>query len=102
MTGPRKSEMERPVGPGNVDSRRLRIDEDGQLVIPADMRAAMLVDKTGLLTARVIDGELRVLSPNAAVASLQKMVSETRPQGISMVDELIAERRAEERRETDG
>lgn len=61
--------MERPVGPGNVDSRRLRIDEDGQLVIPADMRAAMLVDKTGLLTARAIDGELRVLSPNAAVAS---------------------------------
>lgn len=66
------------------------------------MRAAMLVDKTDLLTARVIDGELRVLSPNAAVASLQKMVSEARPQGVSMVDELIAERRAEERRETDG
>lgn len=102
MTGPRKSEPERPVGPGNVDSQRLRIDQDGRLVIPADMRAAMLVDKTGILTARVVDGELRLLAPKAAVAHLQRMVREARPEGVSMADELIAERRAEERREADG
>ena len=94
--------MGQPVGPGNVDSQRLRIDEDGRLVIPADMRAAMLVDETGLLTARVVDGELRILAPKAAVAHLQQMVRDAAPEGVSMADELIAERRAEERRETDG
>ena len=99
--GPRKPETEQPVGPGSVDSQKLRIDEDGRLVIPADMRAAMLVDETGVLTARVVEGELRILTPGAALASLQKKVCEARPDGVSLADELIAERRAEARREAD-
>ena len=88
-----------PAKPGNVDSQKLRISEDGRLVIPSEMRAAMLIDETGVLTARVVDGELRVLTPKAALRSLQRMVQEASTGGVSMVDELIAERRAEARRE---
>ena len=51
------------------------------------------------MRARVVDGELRVLTPKAALRSLQRMVREASPGGVSMVDELIAERRAEARRE---
>ncbi len=89
-------------GPGNVESQKLRIADDGRVVIPAEMRRAMLVDETGMLTARVVDGELRILAPKAAVARLQKMVREAVPEGVSMVDELIAERRAEAHREAGG
>lgn len=57
----------------------------------------MLIDESGHLTARVVDGELRVLAPRAALFKLRRMVRE--PDGVSVVDELIAERRAEARRE---
>ena len=102
VQGPPKSETAAPVRPdepGNVDSQKLRIGEDGRLVVPLEMRAAMLIDKTGVITARVVDGELRVLTPKAALRSLQRMVQEASPGGVSMADELIAERRAEARRE---
>ncbi len=103
VQGPPKSEKDRsppqPDGPGNVESQKLRIAEDGRVVIPADMRRAMLVDETGMITARVVDGELRILTPEAALRSLQRMVREAVPEGVSLADELIAERRAEAHRE---
>lgn len=102
VQGPPKSKTRqpaRPVSPGSVDSQKLRIGEDGRLVVPSEMRAAMLIDETGVITARVVDGELRVLTPKAALRSLQRMVQEASPGGASMADELIAERRAEARRE---
>ena len=105
MTGAPKSRADRSLRSaclGNVDSQKLRIAEDGCLVIPTKMREAMLIDDSGILTARVVEGELRILAPKAAVAHLQRMVREARPEGVSMADELIAERRAEERCEADG
>lgn len=102
VQGPPKAERARsvqPDGPGNVESQNLRIADDGRVVIPAEMRRAMLVDETGTITARVVDGELRALTPKAALRSLQRMVREASPGGVSMADELIAERRAEARRE---
>ena len=99
MTDSRKSGTGQQVDPGNVESQKLRIGEDGRLVVPSEMRAAMLVDETGVISARVVDGELRLLTPKAALRSLQRMVQEASPGGASMADELIAERRAEARRE---
>ena len=85
--------------PGDVEPQRLRIAANGRLVIPADMRSAMLIDDSGHLTARVVRGELRVLAPRAAVRNLQKMMRDALPAGVSVVDELIAERRADAQRE---
>ena len=85
--------------PGDVESHQLHIAEDGRLVIPAAMRSAMLIDESGYLTARVVEGELRVFAPKAAVRKLQRMMREKVPAGVSVVDDLIAERRAEARRE---
>jgi len=59
----------------------------------------MLIDDTGCLTARVVEGELRVLAPKAAVLRLQRRMREKVPPGVSVVNELIADRRAEARRE---
>lgn len=85
--------------PGDVGSQRLHVAEDGRLVIPAEMRSAMLIDANGCLTARVVEGELRVLAPKAALLKLRRLMREKAPEDVSVVDELIAERRAEARRE---
>lgn len=88
--------------PGEVESQTIQISADGRIVIPAAMRSAMLIDESGYLTARVVDGELRVLAPKAALSRLRRMARDKVPDGISVVDELIAERRAEARAEEGG
>ncbi len=79
---------------------QLRIGDGGRVVIPADMRAAMGVKPGDTLIARVIDGELSLMSQSAAVRRAQRLVRRFVPEGVSLVDELLAERRAEAIRET--
>ena len=88
--------------PGEVESQTIQISGDGRIVIPAAMRSAMLIDESGYLTARVVDGELRVLAPKAALFRLRRMMRDKVPDDTSVVDELIAERRAEARAEERG
>jgi hypothetical protein len=77
----------------------LSITPNGILVLPPEVRAAMLLDDDGRVTATMVDGELRIVSPMAAIRRLQRMIAERDTGEGSPVDELIAERRAEARRE---
>jgi hypothetical protein len=52
------------------------------------------------LTGVVEDGELRLMSVDTAVRQVQAMVRRHVPEGVSLVDEFIAERRAENARDT--
>lgn len=79
---------------------QLRIGDGGRVVIPAEMRAALGVKPGDTLLARVVDGELMLLPHKAAVRRAQLLVRSFVPDGVSLVDELIAERRAEAARET--
>jgi hypothetical protein len=45
------------------------------------------------------DGELRVYTLKQAIERAQRFVRQHVPEGVSLVDELIAERREEARRE---
>lgn len=83
----------------SVDYTRMKIDSAGRIVIPAEMRAAMLVKPGDTVTARVVDGEFRIVSPEAALRRVQAMARKVIPPGVSLVDELIADRREEARRE---
>ena len=78
---------------------QLVVGVDGRLLVPAQMRAAMEIAPDGKVTARVVDGELRVISPKVAIRRAQALVRAAVPEGVSMADELIAERRAEARAE---
>jgi hypothetical protein len=49
--------------------------------------------------ARVVDGELRVLTPAMGVKKAQRMVRETIPAGVDLVASLLEERRREYERE---
>ncbi len=86
--------------PGNAGPVRLEIRPDGALVLPASLRAAMALPPSGVVTARVVDGELRMQSQNQALKTVQERLSALGRGKGSVVDELIAERRAEARRES--
>lgn len=77
----------------------LYIGANGRVVIPAAARAAMQLGELGKVTAVLEDGELRLISPLVAIGRLQKLIKEHVKPGISLADELIAERRAEAERE---
>ena len=68
---------------------------EGRFVIPAEMRAAMQIGPDSKVTARVVDGELRVIAPAVAIRRAQDLVRRAIPGNESLADELIAERRAE-------
>jgi len=77
----------------------VQLDSAGRIVIPAVFRNAMQVKEGERLMARVVDGELRLITPLMAVRLAQKMVRETIPGDDSLVDALIEERRREFERE---
>ncbi len=80
---------------GNVAPLRLNVGADGRLLIPASLRAAMMLDDMGTVTAWVVDGELHVITPACAVEQLQNLVARADKGTGSVVDELIKERRTE-------
>lgn len=74
---------------------RLTLDSAGRIVIPAEFRRAMGAGNGSELLARVVDGELRLVTPEMAVKRAQKLVRELVPGDESLVDSLIADRRRE-------
>jgi AbrB family looped-hinge helix DNA binding protein len=72
---------------------RTRLGEKGRLVIPAPMRAALGIDAGGVLDLRVVDGELRVSSIRRRIQRVQERARQIIPPGVSLADELSAERR---------
>jgi bifunctional DNA-binding transcriptional regulator/antitoxin component of YhaV-PrlF toxin-antitoxin module len=80
---------------------RLKVGPGGRVLIPADLRAALGVVEGDLLLAALEDGELRLMSTATAVKKAQALVRQyIRPGGPSLVDELIADRRAESARDS--
>ncbi len=80
--------------PGFVDPIPLVIDGQGRLIIPPEMRAAMLLGADGKITARIEDGELRVIAPRVAIRRAQEIARKYTKPGVNVVDEFLAERRA--------
>jgi AbrB family looped-hinge helix DNA binding protein len=85
----------------SVDYTRLKIDSAGRIVIPAEMRVAMLVKPGDTVTAEVVEGEFRIVSPEVALKRVQASARKWKAKhpGVDLVEELIADRREEARRE---
>jgi len=98
---PSRFENETAEKPGSVGYAQLKIGNGGRVVIPAEMRAAMRVQPGDMVTAEVVEGELRVLSRAAVYHRIDEAAAKFKAEnpGVSVVDELIADRRAEARRE---
>ena len=80
----------------------LQIKEGGRIVLPADLRAALGVSEGDALTGELVDGELRLMSRSAAIRRARDIVRRYVPEGTSLVDDLLADRREEFRRELEG
>lgn len=78
----------------DVGAQPLKIGPDGRVVIPAQMRTAMELGQDGHVTARVVKGELRLISRSTAIKRLQNESRARNTSGESVVDEFLAERRA--------
>jgi bifunctional DNA-binding transcriptional regulator/antitoxin component of YhaV-PrlF toxin-antitoxin module len=77
----------------------LTVKEGGRVVLPAELRALLGVDEGGRLQGVFADGELRLVSQETAVRRAQHAVRALVPSGVSLVDELLQERKAESRKE---
>ncbi len=77
-----------------VERANLTVASNGRLVIPVGMRVALGIPDGGPVVARLVEGTV-VLEPIAvAVKRAQDYVRQFVPEGVSLADELIAERRA--------
>ena len=80
-------------------SATLRLGPGGRVVIPADMREAMGLKQGDALLARLDGTELKLVTLAETVRQLQVLTCKYVPDGVSLADELIADRRAEAARE---
>ncbi|MDX2143393.1 MAG: AbrB/MazE/SpoVT family DNA-binding domain-containing protein [Rhodospirillaceae bacterium] len=77
----------------------VQVGPDGRIVIPAAIRQMLGVEQGGHILFVRDDDHIRLVSRDAAIKELQDLVALKISKGPSLVDELIAERRAEAARE---
>lgn len=91
-----QSQNRPPASPGEV---KIKIDAGGRIVIPVEFRRAIAAEEGDSVTL-VLDGdELRIVSNAASLRRAQELVARYVPKDVSLVDDLIAERRREAARE---
>jgi len=78
---------------------RLRVNEHGRVVIPASFRKAMGINPGDEILLRLEDDELRISTLRSRLARARRHVQKYVKPGVSLVDELIAERREAAKRE---
>ncbi len=74
---------------------RARLSEGGRIVIPAEFRRALDLEIGDEVILDLVEGQLTVLTPQQAIKRAQGLVRKYVPEGHGLVEELIAERRAE-------
>lgn len=73
--------------------------EAGRIIIPADARRAMGLEKGDCVVMELNGGELRIVSQKSALRRFQDELMPYAPKNGFVSDELIAERRVEALRE---
>ena len=78
---------------------QIRIGPQGRIVVPAPIRKALELHHGDTLAAHVRNGQLILEKREHVLARLKARFASV-PNDVSLVDELVAERRAEVRRES--
>jgi AbrB family looped-hinge helix DNA binding protein len=82
-----------------MNIQRGKLVSGGRLQVPADIRRLLGLNDGDPVTMRVVNGELHVRPLRDALARVQSRLRDHIPQGVSLSDELIADRRAAARKE---
>jgi AbrB family looped-hinge helix DNA binding protein len=72
---------------------RMRVNENGRVVIPASFRKRLGIRVGDEVVLRIQDDELRITTLKRSIERAQRLVRKHVKPGTSLVDELIAERR---------
>jgi AbrB family looped-hinge helix DNA binding protein len=78
---------------------RMRVNENGRVVIPAAFRKRLGIRVGDQVELRVVDDELRISTLRRNMERAQRLIRKYVKPGESLVDELIAERRQAARNE---
>ena len=78
---------------------RIRVNENGRVVIPAAYRKALGIKAGDEVILRMEDDELRITTMKRRIERAQRRVRQYVKPGVSLADELIAERREAAKRE---
>jgi antitoxin component of MazEF toxin-antitoxin module len=74
---------------------KISVAADGSAVVPAAAIKALSLKQGDSLFVRVAEGEIHLLTRRAITRRVQALVREFVPEGVSLVDELIEDRRRE-------
>jgi AbrB family looped-hinge helix DNA binding protein len=78
---------------------RVKVGPDGRILIPAELRRAAGLEPGASVVVTLQGQSLTVETPLAQIRKVQALLAPLKRPGDSIVDELIAERRAEAARE---
>jgi AbrB family looped-hinge helix DNA binding protein len=78
---------------------RIKVNQNGRVVIPASFRKALGINAGDEVVLRMEDDELRITTVKRRLERAQRLVRKYVKPGTSLVDELLAERGREARRE---
>jgi AbrB family looped-hinge helix DNA binding protein len=73
---------------------RTRVNENGRVVIPSSFRKALGIRVGDEVVLRIEDDELRITTQQRRIQRAQRRARQYVKRGTSLVDELLAERRA--------
>ena len=99
MGAGRKGFAEQGAGLAPSQAQKVELGAGGRLVIPAPMRAALGMKEGDKVLVRLEGNELRIYTYQEGIRRAQEIVRSFVPPDVSLVDELIADRRAEAARE---
>jgi len=83
----------RPESP--PEQVRVVVGPGGRVVIPAAYREALRIEEGDAVFMRLDGEELHVVSDETEVRRVRQMIARYVPEGVSLVDELLRERRRE-------
>ena len=88
-----------PSAVADLHPARVRVEADGYVLLPKEFYRALGLNESEPIVAALEEDSIRLMSVPVAVKRAQAIVRRFVPPGVSLVDELIAERRAEAKRE---
>jgi AbrB family looped-hinge helix DNA binding protein len=81
------------------EETRMRVSQNGRVVIPAPFRKALGINVGDEVLLRLQDDELRITTQQRRIERAQRRARRYLKRGDSLVDELLAERREAGRNE---
>ncbi|HEX8712412.1 MAG TPA: AbrB/MazE/SpoVT family DNA-binding domain-containing protein [Terracidiphilus sp.] len=78
---------------------RMKLNENGRVVIPSEIRVALGIQAGDELVMRIEEDELRITTLKRRIEQAQNQVARYKKHGRSLVDELIELRRQAARHE---